>query len=124
MPPTTLRAFHWSSIGCCHPLAIHPLESMSAIIADESTESSKHKRYDLLVVFKKILLPYKRNGILLSDAQPTNNDLLNHSLFRALRRTNFYFSSSDKVELSISLDKRVSFLSFQLPPTFAKLSMN
>ena len=48
MPSTTLRAFHWSCVNSCHPLAINPLESMSAIIADKSTHSSKHKRYDLL----------------------------------------------------------------------------
>ena len=45
MPPTTLRAFHWSCIGSCHPLAIYPLEFMSAIIADKSTYSSKHKQF-------------------------------------------------------------------------------
>ena len=45
MPSTTLRAFHWSCIGSCHPLAIYPLEFMSAIIADESTYSSKHKQF-------------------------------------------------------------------------------
>lgn len=69
MPSTTLRAFHWSSVNSCPPLAIHPFESMSAIIADESTYSSKHKQFLScsirlsFVAVKKISISFSRQTL-------------------------------------------------------------
>lgn len=78
MPSTTLRTFHWSSVNCCHPLAIHPLESMSAIIADKSTYSSKHKQYDFVcLINQKIIGGYGFHAI------PTlHKNIRSHSLKR------------------------------------------
>ena len=60
MPSATLWAFHRSSIGSCHPLTIHPLESMSAIITDESTESSKHKLFLSCMSYAVIIIIGKK----------------------------------------------------------------